>query len=163
MATRGFRLTREQAADLEAAYESCADGPTCVRYQAVFLYGIGYPASEVCERTGSSRSSLMEWCRRYRRHGIRGLLDGRRGGNSAKLTGAQIRDLQTRLRDHTPAAVFGATACLGQFWTVEDLRRAVRDWYGVVYRSRNSYYRLFTLCGYDYRRKKWIEEPAKGE
>ena len=51
-------------------------------------------------------------------------------------------------------ALFGATAATadGQFWTVEDLHRAVERWYGVSYRSRTSYHRLLDLCGFSYQR-----------
>jgi transposase len=58
---------------------------------------------------------------------------------------------------YTPANLFGTTAVTadGQFWTVEDLQRAVQQWYGVSYQSRNSYHRLFDLCDFSYQR------PAK--
>ena len=90
MANRQFTLTEEQAQELFNAYDGCKDGPTRTRYQAVRLYGTGYPEKEVEAITGCSRSSLMNWCRTYREQGIAGLVDKRKGGNRAKLTATQI-------------------------------------------------------------------------
>lgn len=43
------------------AYELCKDVGTRTRYQAVRLYGEGYPEAEVEAITGCARASLMEW------------------------------------------------------------------------------------------------------
>jgi transposase len=157
MAKRQFHLTDEQVQELVVAYDACKDGPTRTRYQAVRLYGIGYPAQEVMDITGCSYSSLMGWCRAYREDGVEALVDKRVGGNRAKLTSAEIEDLNGRLRLYTPSDLFGPTAATvdGQFWTVPDLKRAVEQWYGVSYQSNTSYYRLLDLCGFSYQR------PAK--
>jgi transposase len=154
MARRRFQLTDDQVRELTGAYTQCKDGPTRARYQAVRLYGTGYPVKEVIDVTGCSRSILMEWCREYRRDGVSALVDKRVGGNRARLTLAQIEQLGEQLRMYTPAELFGSLAATadGQFWTVEDLQRAVQRWYGVIYRSRSSYLRLFDLCDFSYQR-----------
>jgi transposase len=154
MARRVFRLGEEAVLELKRVYAGCRDGPTRTRYQAVRLYGTGYPVEEVMEITGCSRTSLMEWCRKYRSDGAIDLEDKRVGGNRAKLTPAQIKDLRVRLCTYTPADLFDSTAATedGQFWTVEDLKRAIQRWYGVSYRSRSSYPRLFARCGFRYHR-----------
>lgn len=157
MAKRRFKLTKKQEQELIKAYANCKDGSTRTRYQAVRMYGTGYSVEEIMELTRCSRTSLMEWCRRYQEQGVCGLVDQRAGGNRAKLSEAQIQDLKARLQDYTPAELFGqenATA-QGQFWTVSDLHRAVQEWYGVSYQSASSYYRLFEVCGFSYQR------PAK--
>src|SRR3712207_6169976 len=92
MAKREFTLTDAQEASLQQASLRTKDGPTRTRYQAVRLYGLGYPVPQIQEITGCSRTSLLDWCRLYRLRGVPGLVDGRRGGNRAKLTSAQ-RDL----------------------------------------------------------------------
>jgi transposase len=154
MARRRFQLTDDQVRELTGAYTQCKDGPTRTRYQAVRLYGTGYPVKEVIDITGCSRSILMEWCREYRRDGVTALVDKRVGGNRARLTSVQIEQLGEQLRMYTPAELFGSLAATvdGQFWTVEDLQQAVERWYGVIYRSRSSYYRLFDLCDFSYQR-----------
>jgi transposase len=157
MAKRQFRLTDTQVQELIVAFDGCKDGPTRTRYQALRLYGTGYPTKEVMNITGCTRSSLMNWCRTYRLCGIKGLVDKRQGGNRARLNQMQIAELGDRLRMYTPADLFGMTAATkdGQFWTVPDLQRAVEQWYGVSYRHSGSYHRLFDLTGFSYQR------PAK--
>lgn len=152
MARQRFQLTNEQVKELRIAYASCKDGPTRTRFQAVRLYGTDYPIKEVMDITECSRTSLMEWCRKYRLEGMAGLVDKRAGGNRAKLKPAQVEELQVRLHQYTPAQLFGPLAATanGQFWTVEDLQRAVEQWYDVSYQSRSSYHRLFDLCGFSY-------------
>jgi hypothetical protein len=112
MARRRFQLIQEQVQELTDAYTCCKDGPTRTRYQAVRLYGTGYPCKEVMEITGCSRPTLMEWCRKYLVSGISALADQRRGGNRSRLSPVQIEQLKTRLYLYTPADLFGNTALL---------------------------------------------------
>jgi len=154
MAKRQFQLSAQQVKEFTHAYQNCRDGPTRTRYQAVRLYGAGYPVEEIMDITGCSRTSLMDWCRIYRQDGLSGLVDKRRGGNRAKLQPEQIEELRTRLHQYTPANLFGTTTATadGQFWTVQDLQRAIQQWYGICYQSRSSYLRLFDLCDFSYQR-----------
>jgi transposase len=133
------------------------DGPTQTRFQAVRLYGIGYPVAQIMDITGCSRTSLMEWCTAYRWEGNTALIDKRVGGNRARLTPGQIQDLKGRLHTYTPGDLFGPKAASsdGQFWTIPDLQRAMGRWYGINYQSRSFYHRYFDLCGFSYQR------PAK--
>ena len=97
----------------------------------------------------------MGWCRIYREQGIAGLVDKRKGGNRAKLTSAQIDELGHKLEHYTPAQVLKAQGFTDQYWSVESLSCAVREWYGVIYQSRTSYYTLFDTCGFS------CQRPAK--
>ena len=163
MARRRFQLTQEQVQELTDAYTYCKDGPTRTRYQAVRLYGTGYPCKEVMEITGCSRPTLMEWCRKYLAIGISALADQRRGGNRSRLSPVQIEQLKARLHLYTPADLFGNTAATayGQFWTVPDLRRAIQQWYGINYQSPSSYLRYFDLCGFSYQRPAKVYKSRK--
>jgi transposase len=154
MAKRRFRLDRAQVNELIAAYNRTRDGATRTRQQAVRLYGTGYPVKDIIEITQCSRSSLMGWCQKYVAQGPDALADHRAGGNSRKLTQEQVADLSEHLRMYTPSALFGseATTADGQFWTVEDLQRAVKHWYDVNYQSRTSCLTLFSRCGFSYQR-----------
>lgn len=157
MAKRKFHLTDAQEQELIQAYRQCADGPTRTRYQAVRMYGTHYPLSEVRNLTRCSTTSLMEWCQAFAQSGTSALVDGRRGGNSAKLTPEQRTDIEMRLHQNSPRNLFGSTAATtdGQFWTIADLQRALQEWYGVRYASRTSYLNLLHACGFSYQR------PAK--
>lgn len=154
MAERQYRLTEAQVNELIAAYAQTTDGLTRTRLRAVRLYGTGYPVTEISEITRCSRTSLMEWCQKYHAHGSEALADHRAGGNSRKLTLAQVADRKERLHQYSPRAVFGSDTATaeGRFWTVEDLQRAVEHCYGVNYQSRTSCLTLFAGCGFSYQR-----------
>ncbi len=158
MAERTFKLTEKQVGELRRAYDDCTDGDTRTRYQAVRMYGSDYPLQTILDVTGCSISSLREWVRAYRTAGLAALLDHRSGGNSAKLTPEQRREVETRLHAFTPSQILGTAAhtATGQFWAVEDLQLAVRRWYGVQYQSRVSYYNLLHACGFSYQRTEKV-------
>lgn len=154
MTRRRQRLTEEQLAELQAAYNASDDGPTRTRYQAVRLYGMGYDLSEILEITGCSRSSLLEWWQRYHQTGLAGLIDQRAGGNRTKLTDEQRLDLKRRLHAYTPRQILGAqtASSSGAYWTIADLRQVVLRWYGVEYNQPQSYRRLLDECGFSSQR-----------
>jgi transposase len=158
MAKRKFELTEVERKELLKAYQASKDAGTRTRCQAVRLYGEGYAEKEIEQITGCSRTSLMEWCRAYRADRSQGLVDHRVGGNSAKLGKMQIEELQQKMHQYTPRELFGANASTvdGQFWTVEDLIHAVREQYGVEYKSRTSYTSLLSLCGFSYQKTEKI-------
>jgi transposase len=158
MPRQRFQLTVQQERELQQAFASSRDSATCIRYQAVRLYGQGYPVEEICQITGCNRTSLLEWCRKFRRHGAQALTDHRGGRQRARLTLAQIEELAGKLRLYTPRDLFGTDShtASGQHWTVEDLARAVKRWYEVSWQSRTSYYTLFAHCGFTYQRTEKV-------
>jgi transposase len=151
-------MTEKQLNELQRAYRIAKDGAERARYQAVRLYGQGYPVTEICQITGCSRTSLMEWTRHYREHGLEALVDQGDGRNRAKLTQAQTDELSEKLRQYTPRDLFGPDThtASGQHWTVEDLARAVQQWYGVSWQSRTSYHTVFARCKFTYQRTEKV-------
>lgn len=147
-------FSQQQLLELHAAALGSRDGARRSRYQAVWLYGQGYAVHEIQRIVGCSRSSLMDWCRIYRKAGVAGLVDGRRGGNRARLRVEQLAEVRERLHTLTPAALFGPAAHTpdGQYWSIPDFQRALEQWYGVRYSSRGSYHRLLHQCGFSYQR-----------
>ena len=158
MAKRKFTFKEAEQKALLQAYRTCKDAATRTRYQAVRLYGEGYPVDEIMQITGCSRTSLMEWCRAYREDPSQGLVDKRAGGNRAKLSKLQIEELQQMLHQYTPKERLGprASTADGQFWSVEDLALIVREKYGVEYQSRTSYSHLLHLCGFSYQKTEKV-------
>ena len=153
MNKREFVLTAEAVKELQGAYQASRDGQTKTRFQAVRLYGQGYPVSEIESICGCSRSGLMTWCRTYRQEGVTGLLDHRLGGNHAKLKPEQIEAVQELLHGCTPEQLWGEDNHLGDaFWTVSDLARLVQTRFGVIYQSENSYRNLFDKCDFSVQR-----------
>ena len=166
MRERKFGLTEKQVGELWCAYDTCSDGNTKIRFQAVRLYGTGTPLQTILKATGCSISSLREWVRAYRLAGLAGLVDHRTGGNSAKLTSDQRQEVEARLHQFTPHQILGTAthSASGQFWTVADLEVALRRWYGVQYQSRNSYCNVLHACGFSYQRTEKVfksQRPAE--
>ena len=157
MAKRKFTLTDKERGQLQQAYEVSKSRVARTRYQAVRLYGEGYPVLEIENIVGCRRSSIMEWCEEYRKNGVAGLVDKRVGGNSAKLTRLQIEDLSYRLRQYTPRDIFGPGA--SRYWTTPELARAIKKWYEVEFRSISSYLRMFWQCGFSYQKVEKVFKP----
>lgn len=155
---RKFQLTDSQSRELLAAYNTCRDGATKIRYQAVRLYGQGDAVSAIQRIANCGRTSLMEWVQTYQQAGVAGLCDQRAGGNCAKLSPAQVAEVAERLHTTTPSTLFGPQAATptGAFWTIPDLQRAVHQWYGVRYKSRSSLLALFARCGLSYQRPERV-------
>jgi transposase len=154
MAKRKFHLTAEQSQGLQAAYHQSKDAGEKLRYQAVRLYGNNYPVKEVIEITGCSRRRLLAWSRAYHRQGIGGLIDGRVGGNSAKLSAEQIEGLQQKLQLYRPNQILRMDEYRsnGEFWGAYELAILLKREYQVVYRSATSYRNLLRQCGFSRQR-----------
>lgn len=163
MARERFQVTEQQSRELQCAFTQAKDGATRTRLQAVRLYVQGYPTVEITQITSCNRSSLMEWCRKYRQSGITGLQEHRGGAVRAKLKPEQVAEVREKLRQYRPYDLFGPEAhtASGQHWTVEDLVRAVQRWYGVSWKSRASYHGLFAQCGYSYQRTEKVYKSRR--
>jgi transposase len=105
------------------------------------LYGEGWSVPAIRDITGSSERSLRRWCAWYARGGLERLEDQRAGGNNAKLTPEQRADVIERVKAYRPDQLLPAEVRLsrGEFWTVSDLQIGLQRWYGVTWRSANSY------------------------
>jgi transposase len=154
MAKRKFQLTAEQNQELQAAYHQSKDAGEKMRYQAVRLYGNDYSVAAVLAITGCSRRRLLAWSRAYQQHGIGGLLDGRMGGNSAKLSAMQMEELQRKLHLYRPNQLLRPDEYSGngEFWGVCDLALLLQGDYQVVYRSANAYRNLLRKCEFSRQR-----------
>lgn len=163
MPRQRFQITEQQEKALQRAYRESKDAATRTRYQAVQLYVQRYPVPEICQITGCNRTSLMEWCRKYRAQGVEGLRDHRGGRHRAKLSEGQMQELSEKLHMYTPYDLSGpeTRTSSGQHWTVEDLARAVAGWYGVSWQSRTSYHTLFARCGFTYQRTERVYKSRR--
>jgi transposase len=162
MAKRGT-FTETQLHELQRAYTLEKDGATRTRLQAVKLYGQGYPVGAILDITTSSRSALMQWCRKYRTDGLAGLQDHRGGSQNAKLTPEELAELAEKLRQYRPYDVFGPQShtASGQHWTVRDVAQALEKWYGVQWQSRASYPQVLAACGFSYQRTEKVYKSRR--
>jgi transposase len=158
-----FQITEAQAQELQRGYQAATDAANRTRCQALRLYSEGYAVPAICQITGCSRSSLMNWWHKYRQQGLSGLDDHRDGRNRAKLTQAQIQEVTEKLHQYSPHDLFGwqTQTASGQHWLVEDLARAVDKWYGIRWDSRTSYHTLFAQCGFSYQRSEKVYKSRR--
>jgi transposase len=152
MAQRQFHLTNDQIQALHGAEQQTRDARELRHFQGVRLYGSGTPLQTILNLLGCGESTLREWVSKYQQSGIDGLRNGWDGRNANKLSEAQRADLRDRLHASRPDAVLPASQRLdeGPFWTVDDLRLAIRLWYGVTYKDNGSLRNLFRRCGLSY-------------
>jgi transposase len=149
--------------ELQAAYQQSKDAGTRTRLQAVKLYFQGYAWREVVEITGTNRSCLMDWSRKYRQRGLAGLQDHRGGPVRAKLKAEQLAELKQKLGEYRPRDLFGANCgtSSGAYWTIVDLARAIERWYGVKWKSRSSYQAVLAACEYTFQRTEKVFKSRK--
>ena len=150
MAHRQFQLSKEQQRELKAAEQQTKRVNDLKRLIAVRLYGEGYRTAEIEGMVGCSWRALMEWCEKYQRDGVEGLLDQRRGGNHAKLSTEQRAEVKERLNSYRPDQLLPPSLRVeqGAFWTVSDLKIAVSVWYDVTWQSDTSYRTLLHEAGF---------------
>jgi transposase len=155
MANRKLTINEQEIAALKQAADS-TDGPAELkRLQAVRLYGTGHSVSEIAEIVDTSPTSIYRWATWYRQGGRAELQSKYKGNqNAAKLSRSQKAELRERLHQQRPPEVLPPDKRIsqGQFWTVSDLKIAVKQWYGVTYQSHSSYRELFKACGFSVQR-----------
>lgn len=148
------KLSIEQVNELQLAQDKSADATSALRFQAVRLYGTGYPVETIKAICRCSRPSLMEWNRKYHQAGLAALLDQRQGGNRALLSYEALEALQRTLHQYQPHQLFAPHEYEGEgrFWTIASLSRLLERDYGVRYKRVSSYRVLFDKCDFSYQR-----------
>ena len=152
---RALKLNEQEIAALKQAADRTSDPAELKRLQAVRLYGTGHAVPEIAEIVDTSPTSIYRWASGYQQGGqaeLHSHYDGNQ--NAAKLNREQKEELRNRLHQYRPDEMLPAEIRLsqGQFWTVSDLKIAVKQWYGVTYQSPSSYPRLFQECGFSVQR-----------
>src|SRR5271166_4412222 len=98
------------------------------RLEAARLLRQGLGQSEVARAVGVHRQSVSRWARELGESGLRGLRKAARTGRPAKLSPAQLRELERALKR-------GPEACgyVSGLWTAGRVRGLIEDRTGVRY------------------------------
>ena len=149
MAQRMFELSEQERGELQRGYDSAQDRRFQRRVQGVRLYGEGRAVSDIQAIVGCSERRLLRWCKAYRQEGIDGLVSGWLGGNNARLTAMQRAEVLAKVKQYQPDQLLPTEVRVsrGTFWTVSDLRIGMQRWYGVAWRSDNSYRTFLAQAG----------------
>ena len=158
MAKRKFILSTEEVVQLKASYSKSKDAKFCKKALAIRLYGTGQPVPDILDLADCSRTSLMEWVRKYQRGGVASLKDQRRGGNHFKLTASDKAAIKQKLHAYRPRELLGQDCATssGEHWTTADLKLWLHRRYAVVYKNPTSYTALLAEVGFSYQRTEKI-------
>jgi len=158
MRKRTFTLKESEIKAFRQAEQSTRDAYELRRLQAVRMYGSGDPIPKIQKMVSAGESTIRQWVMRYQVDGVSGLASQWQGGNANKLTAEQHADLIQRIDTYTPDQVIAPDVRIdeGIFWTIRDFRMVIEQWYGVTYKSNNSYYKLMRDCGLSYQKAEKI-------
>jgi transposase len=159
MGKRQLELTAAEIGAFRQAEAQTRDGHELKRLQAMRLYGSGVRLVEIMELVGAGESTIRQWAMAYRAAGSVGLRSKWQGNNAHKLTVAQRALVRERLRQYRPVDLHLSEAV---YWTVSDLRVAVKTWFGVVYRDATSYQTLLHTSGLSYQRTAKVYRSQPG-
>ncbi len=98
------------------------------RMEAARLLREGLSQSAVAREVGVHRQSVSRWARELEQSGVRGLRKAKRSGRPAKLTAAQLRDLERALKRGPEALGFDTG-----LWTASRVRELIEYRTGVRY------------------------------
>jgi len=164
MAKRQFHLIEEEIVAFQQAEALTRDVRELKRLQAVRLYGTGESVETIQKLVGCGPASPRQWAIEYRRGGLAALKSRWAVGNANKLSDEQRQDLFEKLAQYSPEQVIAPDVRVerGAFWTVSDLAIVVEQWYGVTYRSPNSYRSLLHASGFSYQKVEKIYRSQPG-
>ncbi len=141
MAVAITRLDRSAAAlRREAGRARSADQAR--RLLALALVLEGASRADAARSCAMDRQTLRDWVHRYNREGIDGLLDRPAPGRTPRLTRAQERAVAAIVERGPDLATDGVVR-----WRRIDLRRVIRDRFGVVFHER-TVGKLLAKLGY---------------
>lgn len=119
---------------LNEALRHSASARFITRVECLLWVAGGCSCHEVGKRVGISPRAVELWVHRYKREGVGGLKDHRRGARGAlKLTGPQFRHLENDVRQ-SPAAVGYAD----KRWNGRLVAEHLRFRYGVILSVRHG-------------------------
>ena len=156
MKHRQFKLSEEAIRVIEERERETREALELRRLQGVRMYGSGLSMTLVEQVTGAARRTVVDWVKAYQKEGIAGLKPGWKGGNHRKLSGEKRVELGQALSGQTHLQTEA-------FWTVETVAAAIEQWYGVRYRSRESYRLVLIKAGFSFQQPEGIYRSRPNE
>ena len=89
-----FTITDEQRQDLESLLRSPKTAQDLAsRTKIILLTASGKTAEELIVELGTTLRTIYRWRKRFKEHGIQGLVDRPRSGQPKKLTDATVKEV----------------------------------------------------------------------
>ncbi len=126
-------ITRQEmsAGALRAASARTKDAKAARRMLAIALVLEGSDRKAAAETCGMDRQTLRDWVHRYNAEGVSGLANRRSAGPRPFLSPEQKSELAQMVREGPDHAVDGVVR-----WRCIDLKRKIKDRFGVVMHER---------------------------
>lgn len=167
MNNRQFKLSEAEQRIIQQREAVTTNVRELRRLQAVRLYGNGQVMSAVVNVVGSSSRTIQRWVEAYQEHGLAGLKPRWQGANAKKLSDAQRVEIVRRIQQYQPDQLLSSAVrtSQGQFWTISDVQVAVKQWYGVTYRTDDSYRALLYEAEFSYQRAEGVyrSKPSQAD
>ncbi len=139
------KLTIAQTTELSLALRRPTDEKELKRIQAIFLVDQHQPKEQICLLTGFGKTRAFTLRKQYQSHGIT-VIKSKPKNPKRLLTRNQRGEIEALLRDADAVKrLYGVS-----FWTTGMLAKHIQKTYGVVYKSRTSYYLLFKEAKFSY-------------
>jgi transposase len=124
------------------------------RLHCVLLVASGMSCQKVAGLFGDSPRTLINWVRRFDRHGLAGLAEGNHSGRPTRLSAEQVEEVRVWVRQ--PPTVAGVAANL---WDGKSLSACLQKHYAVTLSVRQCQ-RLFRLVDTRYRLRRPLVAKA---
>ena len=149
-----LKVEREGAvAELAASLKAEKRAVNQVRLRAVLGVARGEHVPAVARALSVGERAVRNWVHRYNESGLSGLQDGRRG-RECQLSAEDQGRLKERIRAG-PRAEDAVCSLRG-----EDVRRILKDEFGVEYAPSGVYYLLHHQLGFSYLKPRPIHRQA---
>ena len=125
------------------------------RLHGVLLVAHGISCREAASVLGDAPRTVENWIHRFEKDGLAGLTEGERQGRPARLSPAQMADVEVALRQ-TPA---GSGVKGGGVWDGKTLSRYLEQKFGVELKARQCQ-RLFRQLGFRLRKPRPLMAQA---
>lgn len=147
----------ERIAEVKAFLKKTKDIHEKDRARAIIKLIEGKPRREVADFLEVNIATIDDWSRKFRRSGIAGLKTKPQKGNRHLLTREEKNEVKKTITYKTPQEL----GLIGKFWNVPSLKAYVKKTFGVVYKSPESYRRLFSYCKFTFHKPAKVNRRQK--
>jgi putative transposase len=136
------KVKDEEISSLESFINSNIDARELKRAVAVKMAIEGHPHKLISQLLGVGKDFVGDWKKKFKAGGIEGIRLGYKGSEKY-LTPEQIAEVSEWLRSR-------------QYWHLDELINYLDNQYGIVYKSKQSYYDLFDLAKISWKRSQKV-------
>jgi len=161
-----IRLKNKTKTKLIDTFKKTIDPKFKERIQAVLMRNEGKKMSEICQTVHKNEKTIIDWLKKYKEKGIKGIKSKYIGGNRRKLTEEQLKEIKHFLNKTSKSNFKKLTS--------KELRLYIKTKYNVEYRGAGSVNQIFYKCGFSFRKpeqcyreasekeqRKWLAEAKK--